>query len=276
MSVPAPPATAGSAASPAPRMPALLGSWALLAGIWVVGTASLGILVLRRVDLTASALWTAVLVSACQALALESLSAPFRLGPALVRLGGSLRAPATLGVCLLASAGLGAAHLAGGGARILTATAVLLGSGAGVLLFLAVRRQADLHAARGGAILFASVLLLAAANGIYPWLDRLPLLAGSGAPARGLRLVLALLCLGTFYGTLFRVQRALAGVRETAATWLGAAAGIGAIGLVAILLPLRLTVGAPDAERLALGTLLVLVAAGLAAAGTALFREADR
>jgi len=267
--IPSAPASARAAAPSAARMRSLLLSWGLLASIWAPGLLLVELLVLHRIDLTASALWTAALVPACQALALESLAAPLGLGSALARLLRSLRAPRVYLPWSLAAASLGAAAL-GGGARILSAAAALLAGGAAALFASAARPSGALRTVRGAALTLALLLLLASASRVAPWLERLPAFVAPDWPPDATRRLVLLPWLGAFYATLFRVQRKLADERPTAATWLSAAAGTGALGLVARLLPFRLDVTAPGAEPLAAGTFLVLVTACLVAAGAAL------
>lgn len=258
--------------APAPaaaRMQSLLLSWILLAGIWVPGLLLVELLVLQRLVLTASALWTAALVPACQALALESLAAPLGFGAALARLARSLRAPRTLLVWSLAVASL-VAGWSVGSARLPEAAAALLALAAAVLFAAAARPSGSLAAARGAALALALLLLLALSTQVVPGFERLPRLLAFGWPPRAARLLYLLPWLGAFYAALFRVQRASAAPRETTADWLGAAAGVSAVALVARLLPLSLAVTPQAAEPLGPPTLLVLVTACLAAAGTSL------
>ncbi len=250
-------------------MRSLLLSWALLAAIWAPGLLVVELLVLKRISLTAAALWTATLVPAAQALALESLAAPLGLGAALARLLRSCRWPRIWIPWSLAAASLGAAEL-GGGARMLSAAAALLALGAAALFAAAARSSGALVTAPAAALTLALLLLLAISNRIAPWLEELPSLLAPGWPPRATRLLVLLLWLGAFFATLFRVQRALAVARKTAATWLGAAAGAGALALVVRFLPLSLEVAAPGAEPLALGRPLVLVTACLVAAAISL------
>lgn len=270
---PAPSAAAGPAPLPPRRMRDLLLSWALLTAVWMIGSLLVEVLVLRRVALTAAQLWTALLVPACQALALEGLASPLGLGAALARLGASLRAPATLAIWLLAGAAVAGATWWGEGRRILAAAGGGLALLAAALVVLAVRRTAELRAARGPALRFAVVLLAVAAHVAYPWLDRLPSLVAPRAPRGAARVLVVLLLVGVLFSTLFRLQRALGTRRETAADWLGAGAGFAAVGLVASALPFRLTVGSPGAEPLAPALLGVVAAAAAAAAGAELWRR---
>ncbi len=262
----------------AARMRSLLLSWALLAAIWVPGVALVELLVVHRIALTASAVWTAMLVPACQALALESLAAPLGLGAALARLRRSLRAPRTfipwgLALASLVAAWLGAETVGG---RVLSAAAAILAVAAAALLASAARSSGALATARGAALALALLLLLASASGLAPWLDgldwldRLPALVAPDWPPRATRLLFLLPWLGAFYAALFSVQRALLASRPAAADWLGAAAGTGALALAARLLPMRLDVAPQAAASLAPGTFFVLVTACLVAAGTTL------
>ncbi len=265
--------TAGPAPHPPLRMRDLLLSWALLTTVWVIVSLLVEVLVLRRVALTAAQLWTALLVPACQALALEALAAPLRLGAAVARLRASLGAPATLAIWLLSAAAVAGATLWGEGKRILAATGGGLLLLAAALVVLAVRRTAELRAARGSALRFAVALVVVAANVAEPWLDRLPALVAPQAPPGALRVLFVLLLVGFLYSTLFRFQRALGTFRETAADWLGVGAGCAAVGLVASALPFRLTVGSPGSEPLAPAILGVAAAASAAAAGAELWRR---
>ena len=263
---------AGSAAPAAARMRSLLRSWMLLAAIWIPGLLVVELLVLQRLALTAAAMWTAALVPACQALALESLAAPLAPGAALARLARSLRAPATLAAWSLAAASF-IAGASFGDARVLQAAAALLGLAAAALFAAATRPKAALAAERGAALTLAFLLVLAVSTVVAPWLERLPQVLAPGWPPRATRLLFLLPCLGAFFASLFRVQRALGGAREAAADWLGAAAGTCALLLVARLLPLRLDVTPQAAAPLGLAALLLLVTACLAAAGTSLLRR---
>ena len=254
------------------RMPRLLFSWALLAAIWAPGVLVVELLVLQRLQLTASALWTAALVPACQAVALESLAAPLGAGVALQRLVRSLRSARGWAPWATAAAGLGASWF-GGETRVLSTTAALLALGAAGLFAWAARPSGPLQAALGSAAALVLVLLLAISLRIAPWLEHLPALIAPAGPPRAIRLLVLLPWLGGFYFTLFRVQRAVAGERKTAATWLAAAAAAGALALVVRFLPLRLDVAAPGTESLVPGTFLVLAAACLAAAETSLSRR---
>ncbi len=266
-----PPASAEDTPAATARMRSLLLSWALLTAIWAPGLLLVELLVLHRVSLTAAALWTAALVPACQALALESLAAPLGLGAALVRLRRSFRSPWPWILWGLAGGSVVAAWLGGEG-DILGSTAALLALAAVVLFVAAALRSGPLHTARGYSRLLALLLLLAISNRIAPWLEKLPSLVAPGWPPAAIRLFVVLPWIGGSYVALFRVQRALALTRRTAAIWLSAAAGGGALGLVAYLLPFRLDVAVPGTESLAPGTFFVLVTACLAAAGTAAFR----
>lgn len=258
----------------AARMRSLLLSWLLLAAIWIPGVALVELLVVHRIALTASAVWTAMLVPACQALALESLAAPLGLGAALARLLRSLRAPRTylpwsLALASLAAAWFGAGSVGGG---VLSAAAASLAVAAAALFAAATRASGALATARGAALALALLLLLASASALTPWLERLPALVAPDWPPRATRLLFLLPWLGAFYTALFGVQRALLASRPAAADWLGAAAGTGALAVVARLLPLRLDVAPQAAASLAPGTFFVLVTACLVAAGTTLSR----
>lgn len=262
-------------ASGAARMRSLLLSWALLAAIWVPGLLLVEFLVLQRLVLTASAVWTAMLVPACQALALESLAAPLGFGASLGRLVRSLRSPRILFVWSLTAASLIAGWTLGE-ARVLQAAGVLLALAAAALFAAATGPSGALANVRGAAVALALVLLLAVSTQVAPWLENLPLLLAPGWPPRATRLLFLLPWLAVFFAALFRVQSALARSRETTADWLGAAAGGGALLLVARLLPLRLDVVPHAATPLGPPTLLVLVTACLAAAATLSQGEAER
>ena len=261
----------------AARMRSLLLSWVLLAAIWIPGVALVELLVVHRIAFTASAVWTAMLVPACQALALESLAAPLGLAAALARLRRSLRAPRTYLPWSLALASLGAAWFGAGsgGGGVLSAAAAILASAAAALFATAARASGALATARGAALALALLLLLASASGLAPWLDwldRLPALVAPDWPPRATRLLFLLPWLGAFFAALFGVQRALLASRPAAADWLGAAAGTAALAVVARLLPLRLDVAPQATASLAPGTFFVLVTACLVAAGTSLAR----
>jgi hypothetical protein len=260
----------GTAAPPtAARMRSLLLSWALLAAVWNIGLLLVELLVLSHIRLTAAALWTATLVSACQAIALESLAAPLGLRPALARLRRSFRSPLVWIPWSLVAASFGAAGL-GGGARAVSTGAALLSSCAAVLLFAATRPSRALHAARGATITFAFLLLLASSNHFVPVIERLPGLLALRWPAGATRMALLATAVCTAYAVLFRVQRTLGTARPKAATWLAAAAGTGALALLVRFLPLSLEVAVPGAEPVAPAALLALVSACLATAGIAL------
>jgi len=260
----------GASHAPEPaRMRSLLISWAILAAIWAPGFLLVELLVLRHVRLNAAALWTGVLVSACQALALESLAAPLGLGAALSRLRASFRRPATWLPWGLAAVALASVSL-GGDASWLTSATLLLAGCAALLLSAAVRARGPLASARGATLTLALLLLLAVAGRLVPALDQLPASLLSGWPPGAARLPVLLAWLSLFFFTLFRVQRALADARPASATWLSVAAGLGALGLVLRFLPLSLEVvaeGSASSPRAAW----LLAAAGLAAAGSNLF-----
>ena len=77
------------------RMRSLLLSWVLLAAIWIPGVALVELLVVHRIAFTASAVWTAMLVAACQALRRQSLCAQLARVHARARPRRALRAPRT-------------------------------------------------------------------------------------------------------------------------------------------------------------------------------------
>lgn len=269
-------ATEGGSGVPVLRMASLLRSWLLLAALWGVGQLLLGLLVLRQIELTAAALWTTALVSACQALALESLEAPLGFGLFLTQAAGSLRRRTVWILWLLDGAAVATAHLLErGGALLLSALGALLAVLAAGLFTFAAWRPEGLRSARPALSSLSLLLLLSAAEAIRPWLSLLSawlLPQWPKSPARSLLVALFVVAL---YSALFRSQRRIAGRDDTASGWLAAAAGAGALGVVASLLPLRLMTSLQEAPSLGPGTLLVAVTGCLATAGICLLPASE-
>lgn len=247
----------------------VLSSWALFGVVWVGGQALVDLLVRRHVDATAAALWTAAVVTAAQALAVESLASPLGLVVFLRGAGRTLRRPASLALWSLAALALLAAWWwLDGGLAPLAMVRIGLAVAAALSLAIAAWRQKELAAVRGPLLTLSTLVMLTASDQVLGWLAVGPrrLLPVS---ARAADLIALLLVLSMLYAALFRAQSRVAKVRATAASWLGAAAGIGTLGLAAKVLPWSLSsspgpdLGAWLAAALLLGATLCLSTAGL-------------
>ena len=252
----------------------VLFAWALFGVTWVLGHALLDVLVRRHVEWTATALWTAVLVPGIQALAVESLAAPFGLRDFLIRARRTLRRPAGLTLSALAVLGLLSLWLAlDSGIAAFAVARAALATIAAALFASAVLRHSGLAAARGALLLLAALLLVTASNRVV---DGLAVVTRRLLPAipSFAALIVLLPLLALLYASLFRAQTRIAAARGNAASWLGAAAGIGTLGLVAELLPWRLTTSPTvDFGSLLPPALLYTATLCLGLAGLALWTE---
>lgn len=246
----------------------LLGTWVLLLAIWVPLMLLLDVLVLHRLRLTGAALWTATLVPACQAVALESLAAPLGLSRAVAQLLRNIRDRRIWIPWGLALVGSGVA-MVGDGARRLGLTAGLLALLAAVRFLVAARRGGPLARARIATVTLALLLLLGSAMPFVVRLDGWTAVAAPGGTVAVARMLLVPGALGALFVSLFAVQSALAPGHRTAATWLGAAAGAGGLALIVRWLPLRLEVALPGGEPLAPGVFLLFATACVASAALA-------